>query len=246
MRKKCQRLLALILTAAVLLGAAPNPGEEGEREETGAQTLDLNKNLSREEDKSLLPQNSYTDVENMAYWQKLLAGVKHSGNWREDLVHIAMTQIGYTESRLNVRRDDEGESHGYTRYGGWYGVPHAEWCAMFISFCLYFARIPEEAVPHEASCVRWEDALIRQGLFNDKRDYVPQRGDLIFLGSRGVPWHVGIVTELDEETGEVRYIHGNTENHDVAYGSIPRNSGVIVGYGVLPDNPDAGVTVSGS
>lgn len=244
MRKKFRQVLALMLIAVLLLGAAPYP-EEGTEGETAEPELgDIAKNLSREEDKSLLPQNSWTDIENMAYWQKLFAGIKHSGNWGEDLVHIAKTQLGYTESILNVRRDHDGEVHGYTRYGGWYGAPHAEWCAMFVSFCLYFAWIPEEYVPYEASCGRWEGALREKSLYTDSKDYVPRRGDLVFFGEHGVPSHVGIVLELNEETGELRYIHGHSVDNDVAIGSIRWGNGSIVGYGMLPENLAACMTES--
>ena len=232
MKKKIQRILALLLSAALLLGAAPSPGEES------AQSQDIGKSLSREEDKSQLPQNSWTDVENMKYWHKLFAGVKLSGAWSEDLVHIALTQVGYRESTLNVRRDEEGMPQGYTRYGAWYGVPHGEWCAMFIAFCLYFARIPESSVPYEANCGRWEGALREKGLYNDSKSYVPQRGDLVFFGQRGIPAHVGIVLGINEWTGELSYIHGNAAEKDVAIDSIKLNHGTIVGYGMLPENPD--------
>ena len=61
----------------------------------------------------------------------------NTGDMRKDLIGVALTQVGYTESERNFTVDDEGNRHGYSRYGAWYGVPYADWSAIFVSFCLF-------------------------------------------------------------------------------------------------------------
>ena len=100
MKKRIQMALALLLAVVLLCSALPVPEVYGESEEGEPRQLD--KDLSREEDKSKKPQNEWTDVENTEYWNMLFAGVKRTGNWGEDLAHIAFTQIGYKESILNI------------------------------------------------------------------------------------------------------------------------------------------------
>ena len=61
----------------------------------------------------------------------------NTGDQRKDIVGVALTQVGYTESVRNFEVDDTGIRHGYTRYGDWYGVPYSDWSATFVSFCLH-------------------------------------------------------------------------------------------------------------
>ena len=63
------------------------------------------------------------DTETSLDWQRMFASYPYTGVLREDLVGIAKTQVGYTESRLNYEAGDDGVRRGYTRYGAWYGAP---------------------------------------------------------------------------------------------------------------------------
>jgi len=102
---------------------------------------------------SELPESDPTaDVESAADWESRFASVPLSGEWDRDLLKIAETQLGYTESQRNFEAalDENGDGYtikGYTRYGDWYGYPYGDWCAMFISFCLNYADIPETSIP---------------------------------------------------------------------------------------------------
>ena len=44
--------------------------------------------------------------------------------FRDDIVDMAISQLGYTEGPNND-----------TKYGDWYGLPNQPWCAMFVSWC---------------------------------------------------------------------------------------------------------------
>ena len=72
---------------------------------------------------------------------------------------MAESQLGYAASTRNYIVDEAGGMHGYTRYGAWYGSPYGEWCAMFASFCLHYASVPEDSIPAQAGCIRWVEQL---------------------------------------------------------------------------------------
>jgi len=57
------------------------------------------------------------DVETILDWQEMFADYPYTGNLREDLVGIAKTQVGYSESTLNFEVGSDGIRRGYTRYG---------------------------------------------------------------------------------------------------------------------------------
>ena len=139
------------------------------------------------------------DVETAAIWEATLGAPQLTGRWSTDLVTIANTQLGYTESTQNYRLDAAGEKQGYTRYGAWYGSPYGDWCAMFASFCMHYAQIPGEVVPQDANCESWRTQLDAQGLYQPADSYTPAVGDLIFFDQNGdgVLDHVGLVESLD-------------------------------------------------
>ena len=242
MKKRIQMALALLLAVVLLCSALPVPEVYGESEEGEPRQLD--KDLSREEDKSKKPQNEWTDVENTEYWNMLFAGVKRTGNWGEDLAHIAFTQIGYKESILNMRPDSFGMMRGYTRYGAWYGNSYGAWCAMFIAFCMHFAGIPDDAMPTQSDCEIWRRRRRERVLYAEARDknYTPKPGDIIFFGYWWEPDHAGIVYSVDEEKNELKYIHGNVDMGDkrprVAISTMKLHGGDVAGFAVMPENPD--------
>lgn len=102
--------------------------------------------------------NSEADVETAANWEATLPS-DLSGVWADDLVAIAESQLGYTESDENYLVTDDGKTKGYSRFGAWYGDAYGDWCAMFISFCLSYAGVPEDSFPQEANCQSWAELL---------------------------------------------------------------------------------------
>ncbi|MBQ6234776.1 MAG: CHAP domain-containing protein [Clostridia bacterium] len=189
------------------------------------------------------------DVESYALWDQMASAMHLSGKWDEDVLTIAKAQLGYRESERNFELVD-GVKKGYTRYGAWYGLPYEDWCAMFISFCLSYAEIPETEMPRESGVDRWIDLLAVMELYHcipehwDEPDalpedsYLPKPGDLIFFREqyRTGSSHVGIVCTVDETEGLLTTIEGNSDNcvQVVTYlMSDPR----IMGYGVLPEEP---------
>ena len=93
------------------------------------------------------------DVETPEEWQAANAEAVMTGNWDEDLLSVAKTQLGYEQSEKNFEIDpaDGVTLHYYSRYGQSYGNPYGEWDVMFLSYCLKYAGIPQSAIPQEAS-----------------------------------------------------------------------------------------------
>lgn len=180
------------------------------------------------------------DVEDAETWWRMFMDMDLSGNWAEDLLLVAESQLGYTESERNFDDEDPWHPRGYTRYGAWYGYPYGDWCAMFISFCLYYAEIPETAVPYNSYCSEWVRELTERGMYRAwDSGYTPKRGDFIFFDfdEDGKAEHMGIVRGVDEEKGWIFTIEGNRYDY-VEHFTLNRYDYAIVGYCALPENPD--------
>lgn len=114
--------------------------------------------------------DSSADLETEAAWEATLpADDDLTGNWAADVLAVADSQLGYKESTANyaVVENAAGTevAKGYTRYGAWWGDAYGDWCAMFASFCLSYAGVPEEVVPQDANCQNWIEALSAEGVW---------------------------------------------------------------------------------
>lgn len=203
------------------------------------------------------------DVETAADWEQTFAGVELTGDWPQDVIAIAQTQLGYTESTKNYIVLPDGETmKGYTRYGDWYGqsiddpnAMYGDWDAMFVSFCLHYAGVDEE-FPLKADSASWVQALSDEeyDLFIPAPESDPWPGDLIFFnrepeleeGAEHVADHVGLVTEVIPEEGDspaqIKVIEGDSSAGDgspdeVRYVTYDLDDPSILGYAVLPANP---------
>ena len=145
---------------------------------------------------------SMDNVETEEDWEATLPDTL-SGNWRDDFVSVARSQLGYSPIAENAILAEDGKTMlPYTRYGDWYGFPYGEWCVMFIGFCANYAGIPRAAVPYESGCIAMVNKLSNAGVF-ESGGYVPRRGDLVFVSYDGglTPSHVGIVTDAAVTSG---------------------------------------------
>ena len=145
------------------------------------------------------------DVETASDWEKTIPDLSDCETWAEKLLAVAGSQLGYHESILNFRVDNDGNHKGYTRYGEWYGNPYGDWCAMFVSFCLKYAGIDEEAIPQNANCSDWVKNLKNMEIYEDADLYVPEAGDIVFFDQSDAdrPNHVGIISEVTYGTKTV-------------------------------------------
>ena len=175
------------------------------------------------------------DIENKSDWEATIPVL--SGNWAEDVVSIAQSQLGYEESTANFKLADDGETRkGYTRYGAWYGNKYGDWSAMFASFCLNYAEIPSKTVPVNSGSTAWITKLKQQKLYKAAANYNPTAGDLVFLDtdSDGRADHVGIITKT--KTASFTAVVGDS-NDAVEENTYKRSSDAIIGYCALPENP---------
>ena len=175
---------------------------------------------------------SGTLVETPAEWRSAFKGLELTGEWPKDLLMIAETQMGYAESQDNFVIESDG-FYGYTRYGDWWHLPYSDWCAMFVSFCMDNAELPEDVFPQESNATRMRRDYASIGLFAKAGgDFIPSSGDLVFFDwdGDGKANHVGIV--YDVSGSKVITIEGN---HDAEVGKheYKLNDPTIVGYGLI-------------
>lgn len=151
---------------------------------------------------------------------------KNTGNERNDIINVAITQIGYCEGDNND-----------TKYGAWYGLNNNPWCAMFISWCARQADIPACILPSYASCDMWIQWFKENNLWVDVNktlgsnpDYTVLPGDLVFYDweGDGTSGHVGLVEYVSD--GEIHAIEGNTGD-DPEHVLRKVRTDCILGYG---------------
>lgn len=164
------------------------------------------------------------DVETQLDWQNMLAGYV-TGDIRNDLVAVAKSQLGYTESTRNYQLNADGSRNGYTRYGAWYGAPYSDWSAMFVSFCLNYAGLPESETPYNIGANTMAELWKAGGRYSD-RSYSPEAGDIVFFSNNTV----GIVSSVYFDVLQV--ISGDVDN-SVCEQTVMTYDDIIVGYGIL-------------
>ena len=178
------------------------------------------------------------DVESETVWENSVSGVALTGVWAEDVIAIAESQLGYTESERNYTVTGDGARKGYTRYGDWYGDPYGDWSAMFVSFCLYYAGISRQSVPYASDCADWVGTLAGEtwGLYRSMEGNSPQKGDIVFLDTDadGSADQAGLVASVSG--GSLRVIVGDSEN-SVRTVSCAMSSDRLLGFAALPENP---------
>ena len=121
------------------------------------------------------------DVETPEEWQAANAEAVMTGNWDEDLLSVAKTQLGYEQSEKNFEIDpaDGVTLHYYSRYGQSYGNPYGEWDVMFLSYCLKYAGIPQSAIPQEASVLALRSSMSDMDWLLEEDGSAAQPGDIV-------------------------------------------------------------------
>ena len=171
------------------------------------------------------------DVETAELWEQTFAGVTLTGNWRQDTLAIAETQLGYTESTKNYVVAEDGETvKGYTRYGAWCGEPYGDWNVMFLTFCLHYAGV--EGVDRDCGgwVTSWADA------FEPAQSHTPAVGDLVLFDrdGDGTADRAGLVAQITDSGFAA--MEGDAEDavRPLTYGADDPG---ILGYINLPEGP---------
>jgi cell wall-associated NlpC family hydrolase len=159
------------------------------------------------------------------------------------MVAVAKSQVGYRNGTARGKsvvfpRRKQG---GWTKYGAWYGIAQAHWCAMFVSWCAARAGIPASKIKRDcrvASQLRWYKSHAR---FKSKKSgYTPKPGDFVFYDweADGTPNHIGIV--ISYKDGRVIAVEGNAarvragcKRYEGSYGgvAISDHTRYVMGYG---------------
>ncbi len=193
-----------------------------------------------------LPEHTHTadcysdpeaDTEGEADWIQSFPQEALTGDWAQDTVTIAASQIGYAESTRNWQLNDDGTRGGYTRYGAWYGSPYGGWNGMFAAFCLHYAGVDENflTTANAAGVNAWAVALCQAGqLQGPGHEAVP--GDIVFLGSDDKIESCAVVADVDTASGvpTLTLIAGDVDN-TVAELTVPADSDTILGYAATAD-----------
>ena len=171
------------------------------------------------------------DVETAELWEQTFAGVTLTGNWRQDTLAIAETQLGYAESTKNYVVAEDGETvKGYTRYGAWCGEPYGDWNVMFLTFCLHYAGV--EGVDRDCGgwVTSWADA------FEPAQSHTPAAGDLVLFDrdGDGTADRAGLVAQITDSGFAA--MEGDAEDAVglLTYGADDPG---ILGYINLPEGP---------
>lgn len=171
------------------------------------------------------------DVETAELWEKTFAGVTLTGNWRQDTLAIAETQLDYAESTKNYVVAEDGETvKGYTRYGAWCGEPYGDWNVMFLTFCLHYAGV--EGVDRDCGgwVTSWADA------FEPAQSHTPAVGDLVLFDrdGDGTADRAGLVAQITDSGFAA--MEGDAEDavRLLTYGADDPG---ILGYINLPEGP---------
>lgn len=143
----------------------------------------------------------------------------NTGNQAEDLIGVAMTQVGYTEGPNND-----------TKYGDWLGFPNAPWCASFISWCAEQAEISPWILQRTALANPGSNPGFGIPCYHGSV-YTPKRGDLFFKDDFS---HVGIVYGIEGD--EVLTIEANTndDGSDEGYAVMLRRRKIAESYFGVP------------
>lgn len=128
-------------------------------------------------------------------------------DWAEDMVLVAKSQLGYTESKADV--DEDG--NGYTMYADQYykdkPMVYADWDCTFVAYCLYHAGVPQDIIPQYASISALRGALARMNSAyygDDPQDFggiLP--GDIVMYKNAEGRETIGVVSDaaVDDESG---------------------------------------------
>lgn len=129
-----------------------------------------------------------------------------SMDWAEDMVLVAQSQLGYTESKADV--DEDG--NGYTMYADQYykdkPMVYADWDSTFVAYCLYHAGVPQDIIPQYASisALRGELARMNSEYYTDDSQEFASilPGDIVMYKNAEGRETIGVVSDaaVDEET----------------------------------------------
>ena len=218
MKQLIKRSACLILALVMLLGVTP---------------------LCTVKVSALTPTYSVSSAYKATSYYTKLCNVQLTGNQRDDIINVALSQVGYVEGSYDgdFGGANDGSYLNYVEYNYWYnkcvssGMPvggsYAHWCATFVSWCAEQAGVPKSilnrstAAGHSSSYFNIYfyagGSTLNASSDNNYHflgyNYTPKKGDLFYTRT----WsHVGLVVGVDG--AYVTTVEGNTNDGGSADG----------------------------
>lgn len=134
-------------------------------------------------------------------YYKALKQVKLTGDQRQDIVNIALSQVGYYESNSSTNLSGVNlGSKNYTEYGRWSGK-QGGWCAKFIVWSAQQAKVPFSTIPNTG------DPKKLTGSWKTYTSASPLKpGDIVSIDGGN---HVALVWDVTDST--VSLVEGNVK-----------------------------------
>ena len=158
MKKKLKRIVAVML-AAILFGSVAAPAM------------------------AVMPDYKVTKAYAGSRYYRELLEVELTGNYRADLVNVALSQVGYHEGENAKDRDGMhmGNDKNWTEYGYYCECDGFAWCAMFVSWCARQAQIPKSLIDNS----RVARSYVFGVPFKARGEHIPATGDIVFFVEPG-------------------------------------------------------------
>lgn len=126
-------------------------------------------------------------------WTALAAEAKKKGDWREDIVSVAQTQVGFVQ-----------EKNGMTIYTAWAEYEEAQdWTTLFVNWVAVQAGLTEKQFPHMDTYQAFTQRMKKLGALKDiTRASYPMSGDLALIEKDGQQL-VGVVVYVSNGVASV-------------------------------------------
>ena len=241
LKKIASTLLATLLLSSVAASAASALEPHG----TGIPMRNWLKND---------PNYSFSEEYKTSVWYENFTSLELTENERNNVLRIAVSQLGYHEG--DSAKDFDGKntsgSSNYIEYARLL-VPHYnnnayEWCACFVNWCLNQAHFDKAS--SEIGCWKWVGELKTMNMWQDsaayKGTYTPKPADFIFFNwkhatsANNASGHIGYVLYTTET--HVYTIEGNADNN-VTVRSYALDDPNVIGYGTPPYNEGSEPTI---
>ncbi len=187
------------------------------------------------------PNYTFSEDYKKTVWYDNFSLLELTGNERNDILSIAISQLGYHEGEdgdySGTNQSSSGNCVEYYRLliPNWSNNSD-EWCACFVNWCLNQAHI--DYASSEIGCWKWVGELKTMKMFQDSAayggTYTPQPADMIFFNWKNTntgSGHIGYVLYTTDT--HVFTIEGNADNK-VMIRSYELNSPSVIGYGTPP------------
>lgn len=106
---------------------------------------------------------------------------KNSGSYADDLAEVSLTQTGCTADESKKYGNNENRSLD------------------FLIWCADEAKIPDEVIPTTDTVSQLYDFFTEGMRINANPDYLPEKGDILFLGDDGIANYCAIVISMDTQ-----------------------------------------------